>query len=263
MRQVLTVARFSVSDLVRSRWIAAYALFFAAAEWAAFAVGAEPAQAVVSVLELTLFVAPLVSIVVGLLSFYSTREFAELLLSQPIARRTAFAGQYLGLSLSLAACLVLGLGVPFLWYSPSGGAARGIFAMLLLAGVMLTFVFVALAFAVAVLTENRVKALGVALVGWLFFAVIYDGLMLMLIIAFPAVRLDRVLLGLALLNPLDAARLLILLQLDVAALMGYTGAVFQEFFGSVEGIAVALGALGLWIAAPLWLGLRAYAHRDF
>lgn len=263
MGQVLSIARFSVRELMRSRWIGAYALFFAASGWLVFALGEEPTQAVVSVLELVLFVAPLVSLVVAVLYFYSLRDFAELLLTQPIARRTAFAGQYLGLSLALAGSFVAGLGVPFLWYGSSAAAARGIFAMLLLAGVLLTLAFVALAFAVSVRTENRLKALGAVLLVWLFFAVIYDGLLMMLIVAFPQTRLDRELLGLALLDPLDMARILILLRLDVAALMGYTGVVFQEFFGSMEGIAVALGALGAWIAAPLWLGLRAYERRDF
>jgi hypothetical protein len=34
------------------------------------------------------------------------------------------------------------------------------------------------------------------------------------------------------LNPIDLGRILFLMKFDIAALMGYTGAVFQRFFGS-------------------------------
>lgn len=33
------------------------------------------------------------------------------------------------------------------------------------------------------------------------------------------------------LNPIDLGRILVLLKMDVAALLGYTGAVFRQFLG--------------------------------
>ena len=64
-------------------------------------------------------------------------------------------------------------------------------------------------------------------------------------------------------NPIDLARVALLLQLDVSALMGYTGAVFQQWLGGGPGMLVAACALLLWIAAPLWFGLRAFRAKDF
>jgi Cu-processing system permease protein len=80
---------------------------------------------------------------------------------------------------------------------------------------------------------------------------------------FSGYPLERPLLGLIVLNPLDMARALVLLRLDVAALMGYTGAVFKQFFGTFYGLAVALGALTLWTAIPMLCGATTYARRDF
>lgn len=263
MCRMLTVLRFSLRELVRSRWIVAYALFFAAAGWTVFYFGEEPDQAAASVLDLVLLVVPLVSLIVSVLYFYNAREYAELLLTQPISRRTVFAGQYLGLSVSLAVAFAVGLGIPFLWYGARNGAQAGTLLLLLLAGLFLTLIFVALAFLISVGTENRLKALGGALMLWLFFAVVYDGLLLVIIMAFPSYQLGRPLVGLSLLNPLDMARILILLRLDIAALMGYTGAVFQQFFGATRGLVIALAALSLWTLLPIVLGARAYARRDF
>ena len=64
-------------------------------------------------------------------------------------------------------------------------------------------------------------------------------------------------------NPVDLARVLLLLQLDISALMGYTGAVLKNAFGSVQGVVLATAALSLWVAVPLWLGGRSFVRKDF
>jgi Cu-processing system permease protein len=263
MRQMIALARQSARELMRSWWTACYGFFFMLLASALFAFGEEPAQAVVSVLDLVLLVVPFVSIVMGVLSFYTSREFAELLLAQPVARATVFFGQYLGSSVSLAAAFALGLGAPFAWYGWNAREQSGTLAVLLLGGIFLTFIFVAFAYAIAVRTENRLKALGAAIFLWLFLALVYDGLLLGVIMAFSSYPLEKPLLGLIALNPLDVARILILLRLDVAALMGYTGAVFKQFFGSSLGLGVASVCLTAWVVLPLAVGAKAYARRDF
>ena len=75
--------------------------------------------------------------------------------------------------------------------------------------------------------------------------------------------LEVPLLGLTLANPVDLARVLLLLQLDSAALLGYTGAVFERFFGSALGAAVSTTALLAWCAAPLGLAGRRFHRKDF
>ncbi|MBS1645034.1 MAG: hypothetical protein JST36_08365 [Bacteroidetes bacterium] len=64
------------------------------------------------------------------------------------------------------------------------------------------------------------------------------------------------------LNPIDLGRILILLKLDVAALMGFTGAVFKDFFGTNLGILISLAVLLLWAGIPLWLSTRFFKRRD-
>jgi Cu-processing system permease protein len=64
-------------------------------------------------------------------------------------------------------------------------------------------------------------------------------------------------------NPIDLARVLILLRLDAAALMGYTGAVFERFFGSTWGAVLASLALVMWTGVPLLLGARRFQRKDF
>jgi Cu-processing system permease protein len=135
--------------------------------------------------------------------------------------------------------------------------------MLLGTGVLLTLSFTALAFLIALRFEDRARGFGTALLVWLTCAVLYDGLVLLAVALFADYPLETPLLILTLLNPLDLGRVALLLDLDAAALLGYTGAVFQRFLGTAEGLALAVTALVAWTLVPLALGFRRFQRRDF
>jgi len=109
---------------------------------------------------------------------------------------------------------------------------------------------------------DRARGLATALLLWIVGAVLYDGLLLLITVAFDRWPLERPLLVLTLLDPFDLGRVLLLLQLDRAALLGYTGALFAKFFGSGVGVLVAGSALLAWCAAPLGCAFRRFARRD-
>ena len=66
----------------------------------------------------------------------------------------------------------------------------------------------------------------------------------------------------SMLNPIDLARILILMQMDVSALMGYTGAIFKDFFGTTGGIIISFGTLMLWVIIPFACSLRYFKKKD-
>lgn len=75
--------------------------------------------------------------------------------------------------------------------------------------------------------------------------------------------LDKFALGATMLNPIDLSRILILLKLDISALLGYTGAVFKEFFGTSMGLLTSIGILILWIIIPVWRINGKLRKKDF
>ena len=257
------VLKFQLRDLVRSRWVLGYVLLLLALTEALLRFGGSGPRAVISLLNLVLILVPLVSIVFGTMYLYGAREFIELLLAQPVGRRALFAGLYAGLAIPLAGGFLLGVGLPFLWAGRGEGPGTGSVGLLLASGAILTLVFTALAFLVSLLVVDRARGLGVAIVLWLGVTVLYDGILVLVATTMADYPLELPLLGLTLLNPVDLGRVLLLLQLDVAALMGYTGATFERFFGSALGTGVTIGALALWVAAPLLLGLRRFVTKDF
>jgi Cu-processing system permease protein len=195
--------------------------------------------------------------------YYDSKEFTELLLAQPVKRSSIFLGQYFGVAISLAASLVLGLGIPFVAYGLFQSAAIFDFTMLLVTGVFLTFIFTALAFNIALSNENKIKGFGFAILLWLFLAVIYDGIFLMALMHFQEYPLDKFALIASMGNPIDLSRILIILKLDISALLGYTGAVFKNFFGSSQGTLISLCMLSLWVIIPIWRISAKAKKKDF
>jgi len=257
------VAAYQLRNALRSRWLLGYAAFFLLATDALLRFGGDGTRAVISLTNVVLLVVPLVTIVFGVMYLYDAREFIELLLAQPVSRPQLYRGLYAGLALPLAGAFVGGVGAPFLLHRALGAMPRGTLPTLLAVGVALTLAFTGLAFCIAVRSEDRVRGLGSAIALWLGFAVLYDGLVLLLATLFADYPLERLLVGLTLANPVDLARVALLLRLDVSALMGYTGAVFEHFLGSAGGALLSLSALSAWVVLPFLLGSRAFERKDF
>jgi Cu-processing system permease protein len=261
--KTLRIARYTLRDVFRSRWVLLYGAFFLVITDALFRFGGGGERVLVSLMNVVLIAVPLVALVLGAMFLYGSREFVELLLSQPVKRRSLFGGLFAGLALPMAAAFLVGTGLPFLYFGGVGEGEAGAIALLLGTGVLLTLVFCAVAFLVALLTEDRVKGLGIALVLWFFFAVVFDGLLLVGIHLLGDFPVDRWVVGAVFANPVNLGRVLLLLNFEISAMMGFTGAVFQRFFGSGMGQALTVTALLAWVLVPAGLGLRAFCRKNF
>jgi len=240
-----------------------YTLFFTFLAEGLIRFSGSDAKAILSLTTVVLIVIPLVTLVLSTIYVYNAREFTELLLAQPIKRSSMFAGLYLGLTLPLAGGFAAGVASPFIVRGGGDPALRGALLTLLAIGVVLTGVFTAIAFWIALRAEDRLRGLGMALGVWLLLGLLYDGAVLVVVAVFADYPIERPLLALSFANPIDLGRMIMLLRLDVAALMGYTGAVFQRFFSGASGVALASTALAAWMVVPLGLSARLFRRKDF
>jgi Cu-processing system permease protein len=253
---------YAIRDLTRNRWGLLYTAFFAVVTIGLFQLQAQSAKVAVSLMSVCLFLIPLVSSLFGTIYFYNSREFIELVLTQPVARKTVFLGMFGGLSFALVAGFVLGVGIPTAIFGDWSSNQFVSMALLLTVGSLLTVIFLALAFLLAIIFDDRGKGLAAALAVWLFTALVYDGLVLLFAMVFSDYPLETPLLVASMANPIDLARVTLLIQTDWAALMGYTGAVFNRVFGTSLGIAIATVTLGLWMVVPLLIGIRKFRIKD-
>lgn len=240
-----------------------YFLFYLALGFVLLFLNNDLSKAVITLMNVIIVLVPLISTIFGVMYFYNSKEFTELLLAQPLKRSSIFLGQYLGVAGSLTLSLVLGLGLPFVLYGLFKSDTIWNFSLLLITGAFLTFIFAALAFNIAISNENRIKGFGYAVLLWLFLAVIYDGLFLMSLILFEEYPLDSFSLAAIMFNPIDLSRTLILLKLDISALLGYTGAIFKQFFGTYTGLTVSITTLILWTVLPVWRLAYKARRKDF
>ncbi len=214
-------------------------------------------KGVASLLNIVLFVVPLVSIIFSTVYLYNSSEFIELLVSQPLRRNVIWMSIFMGLAGAVSLAFIVGVGIPVVLYAFT---ASGL--MLLLCGCALSLIFVSVALWAAVRIRDKAKGIGLSILLWLYFALLFDALVLFLLFQFSDYPIENGMVALSLLNPIDISRILILLEIDVSAMMGYTGAIFRNFFGTVGGMAITIAVLMLWTAMPLWFSLRFFKRKD-
>lgn len=263
MKGALKISRYQLRDLLRSKWLIVYTAFFFLVTFCLFRFVGDTSKVLVSLMNIVLIIVPLISTILGTTYYYGSREFTEFMLAQPIKRGALFTGMCLGISIPLMLSFVAGVGTALAIFGSLALQDLDAVLTLLVAGVALTFVFVSLAFWVAVANSDKARGLGISLLLWMLFSVVYDGLILLAVIVLADYPMERPLIALSILNPIDLARVMILLKFDVSALMGYTGAVFQKFFGTSSGVVVSLSSLLAWSVVSFGSGMRSFRKKDF
>jgi Cu-processing system permease protein len=254
---LLRLLKYVLLDILKNRMVLFYTLFLLATSFGLFSMSGDATKGIASLLNIVLLVSPLLSLIFSTIYFYNSYEFIELLSAQPIQRKTILYSQYWGLCISLIVALLIGLGIPLMIFAPGKAALS-----LLIVSCGLTMAFVSLALLAAVLTRDKARGIGLSLLLWFYFTFIYDAMMLMIMFAYIDYPMETITLTMISLNPIDLARVIVLLQLDVSALMGYTGAMLQELFSSGKGVGLASSVMLIWIIAPLTLAVRIFNKRD-
>ncbi len=249
--------KFIFLDILKNKIVVVYTLLLAAFSWSTFGLEDNSAKGLLTLLNIILLIVPLVSILFSTIYLYNSVEFIELLLSQPIERKKIWISLFVGLSFSMVLAFLLGAGIPLLIY-----ADLYLGLMMVFVGSIISMVFIALAFLAAILSRDKAKGIGSAIILWLYFALLFDGLVLFLLFQLAEYPIEKMMVGITATSPIDLARILILLQLDVSAMLGYTGAIFKDFFGTTIGLAIAFSLLLAWIAIPFIFSLQIFKCKD-
>ncbi len=257
------ILKYSFYEMIRSRWAYTYTAFYLIVTFALLYLSYDTSKVIISMTNITLILAPLIGILFGTTYYYNSREFIQLLLAQPLSRTTIFFGMYGGLAITLCLSLLVGIGIPLISFGVLNDPNVGIFAILLIMSCVLTIIFSLIAFAIAIRNEDKVRGLSFSIFIWLIMAVIYDGIILLLLLLFKDYPLDQLTIGVILANPIDLARILIITKLDISAMMGYTGAVISKFLGKGWGFSLITISLLIWTVIPSLIIYRLGKIKDF
>jgi Cu-processing system permease protein len=253
----------SFQNLLRARWLWYALAAFAAATWLFTSFADTFQKAIISTLNLVLLVVSLISALISAMHYYNARDFTILLLTQPVSRTAVFFGQLWGFIAALSAAFLIGVGLPLALFGAFQEPEAPVFTLLLAVGVFVIAIFTSLSHLICLRFEDKVKGIGLTLFLWLFFAAGFDLLLIGYLQAMSDYPVEQHALVLSFLNPLDLSRILVMLELDISALMGVTGAVFKKYFSSNIGAIISFAALFVWIVLPQWAGATMARSKDY
>lgn len=124
MRAFPRMVRAELRDVLRSRWLPGYALLFLLLTDLLFRFGGSGERVLLEPAERGLAAGAAGECGGGDDAFLSITEFIELLLAQPVGRRSLFGALWVGLTVPLALAFVAGVGLPFLWHGWGTPPAR-------------------------------------------------------------------------------------------------------------------------------------------
>ena len=274
MTAVAAIAGREVLAGIRNRWMLAASLLLGVLALTLAFVGSSPAGpvaasrlaiTVVSLSSLSIFLVPLI----GLLVSYDTlvgeveRGTMPLLMTYPVTRWRIVLGKFAGQVAILAIATVIGFGVAALITGlGDGGDAEAwrAFGVMVGGSILLGAAFIALGTLFSAVVAERGTAAGASAAAWLVFVVLFDMALLAILVAdegqVVSGDLFRVLL---LLNPTDVYRMLTLAGSEtVGALSGMAGVSAEAAFGH----ALLVPVMVLWIAVPLALAGLLFGRKE-
>ena len=222
------------------------------------------ARLTLSLMNLVLFIVPLAGLVLGVTSITGASGTLPLLLAQPIGRGEVVVGKLIGLAtaLTVAQLVSFGGGGVIVATQAGSGSLNGFLALTGLS-IVLGWLSIACALAIAVIWPDRLKAVSAALLLWLLMVVAYDLLVIGATATLRGLPLQSILFPALLLNPVDLARVLTTLAVGSGALFGPTAAVLMRMFGSQIGMIVGVSVLLIETCLPAIVAVKVFERRDW
>jgi Cu-processing system permease protein len=270
---VRKVAGQELTLALRNRWVLAFSVLFGAAALGIAYFGMVTAgyiglqdfqRTTASLMNLGLYLIPLMALLMGTLSLAAYPEYNELLLTQPFTRTEMLTGKTAGLFIALVMMIAAGLGLPGIVFALSVGKYGFLDYLGLMTGlVFLGAVFLVLAALIGVLTRRKGIAIGVGLIVWFFYIFLYDLIILGSTVILPLKAVKPVLLFALLGNPVDLVRVSVLTLIGGAEIFGPAGRTLHDLINNPWLVMLILSGIILaWIGLPIWLASRIFRTQD-
>lgn len=258
MNRLIELLKYELINVLRARWLFFYGAGFFVFTLSILQFGGDSDKVVASLLNFVLLLAPIVSILYSSMYWYNSESFTIMLLTQPLKRSHIFLASWSAVFLALSGSFAIGTSLALTFFHQSGFDTT----LLIIIGIVLTGIYAGLGTLIAVFINDRMKGIGVTFLAWLYFAIIHDALIFGVVSVFSDYPVEIPALTLASLNPIDLARMTLLLSLDLSAMMGYTGRILQTFLSKPAGLITVVVLLAFWLTVPLFIGVKIFKKKD-
>ncbi|MBE1555907.1 ABC transporter permease [Sporosarcina limicola] len=256
-----TIAKQEFKLALRSRWLILMAVLFTLLSVILLFFGGQPVvdgfdgftRQTASLLNLSLFLMPLLTLLVGGMLIAGEKEDGQLVLymTYPITERAIIFGKYIGIGLSLLTVLFIGYGTSTIILLFFGTVQWSITILFFLISALLILLFLSIALSIGFFVSGRLQALGMGLLFWAFFVLLYEFIVMALSMVISAKSVLLLLTISVFLNPVELIRVFTILFLGSGTVFGPSIYDFTIWASSWVG-ATMFGVTALvWILCPL------------
>lgn len=273
IQAIKTIARTELRVNIRNRWTTTFAFVFATlvvaiSYFGLIAAGAAGFQGFtrtsISLLNLVLYLIPLLCLVVGTLSFTNENNAGELLFSQPVSRSDIWLGKLVGLFAAVTISTGVGFGLGGVILAVKAGTSGLLgYPVFVAFSLLLALVFLSLSCLVASACQRKNKAFGWIMFVWFFLVIFYDLLVMGLALLLREHTANQLIFVSLFGNPVGMTRVAALTALNGKEVFGVAGASLTRFLGGDRNAVAALVAgLLLWVVWPLLVAIKLLKRQD-
>jgi len=274
MNKVFIVAAKEFRDGLRNRWVAGISIVLAL-----FAMGisyfgtaasgsvgfASLSTTVVSLSSLAIFLIPLIALILSYDTIVGEDEQGTLtlLLTYPLRPSQLMAGKFIGHAGIMALSTLIGFGsagflIALLSPLASFEELLSSYSVFIISSILLGWVFISMAYLISVLSTEKSRATGVALIVWFVFVFVFDLLLLSILIATEGGVGDQLFSYLLLLNPTDIFRLINLASFEATQVQSGLSSIADQ--GLVQ-LPILFVSLLVWLIVPYGLAMWRFNRR--
>ncbi|WP_240419457.1 ABC transporter permease [Paenibacillus periandrae] len=205
-----------------------------------------------SMLNLTLYLLPLMTLLLGAFSLTAEKEEGswQLLSTYPISTVSFVVGKYIGLSTVLLSIVAFGYGITgVVGFMTGKGLTADAFGLFFSFTTGLVLLFLAIALVLDTLARNRWQALTFAVTVWFFAIIGWPTLLIAMLGLLPYIWIKPALTALTMINPAELVRLFVVIKLGGGAVLG------PEYYQWVQWIKHPAGAWIFVLLCLVWIGL--------
>lgn len=260
MNPILAVSLKEFQDSLRNRWFVSITVIFALLSIGLSYYGSVASghigtpslsSTIASLSSLSVFIIPLIALLLCYDSFVGEQESGTLLLlmTYPISHGQLLLGKFIGQGSVITLATILGFGSAalLLSFTTDTEGVAGTFSLFILTSILLGLCFIALAYVISLLVSEKSKAAGIALMLWLFFVLAFDLALLALLVGTEDMVTQQGLVQMMMLNPADLFRLINLASLSSSDVNGALAVAINSSLPTSTLIVAMFG----WIIIPL------------
>jgi Cu-processing system permease protein len=258
------IAKRELKMITRSKWLLSFSLLFTAVAVITVYTGMTSSvsgfsgfsRVTASLLNLSLFLVPLLTLLMGTMFVAGEQEDGHLLLlfTAPISPVSILIGKYIGLSLALSAALSFSYGLVGLFLLLLFQQLSGSLFFFFLFSLLLMLMFLSIALLIGFFSPNRFHALGISLLVWAFYVLFYEFIVMALISSIAQTNWVLPILSLSVfLNPVELVRVWSIISLKSGTVLGPSIYNFTIWAEHVYGQVTFIASVILWTILPLFI----------